>query len=233
VDGATRLKRLVLSPHIVPNIAVLDPELTLTMPKTVTAYSGFDALTHAVEALVTKATNEFARANALYAIRLIFESLPVAYMSGERTAREKMHSAATMASLAASNSFAGLAHGMDQVGPLFGLPHGLVCAVLLPHTIAFNSGAGDGGAALSSYRDAAKAIGLDGNAFLERVKSLQRDLNVPCSFRECGVSEQEYFAAMPVLVEATLSSRAVQLGPRVPTAEEARALFERAYWGKD
>jgi alcohol dehydrogenase class IV len=211
---------------------VLDPELTLTMPKPLTAYSGFDALTHAVEAVVTQATNEFARANALHAIQMIFENLPGAYSSGERSARERMHNAATMASLAASNSFAGLAHGMDQIGPLFGLPHGLVCAVLLPHTIRFNLNS------TPAYAEMAHVTAKDGGSdessavgFLSRVIELQKQLQIPTSFAACGVNDKEYFAAQPALIDAALASRATQLGPRVPTADEARDLFEQAYWG--
>lgn len=238
IDSATRLKRLVMSPHLVPTLAILDPRLTLTMPNTLTAHAAFDALTHAVEALVTGVTNEFARANALHALRLIFEHLPDAYANGARTAREKLHLAATMASLAISNSFAGLAHGMDQVGPLFHLPHGLVCAVLLPYTMTFNLDA-----AREAYAEMGAAIGIAavGTAadsterarrFLRRVVELQARVSLPGSFQQAGVAERDYFAAMDTLVSAALASRSTQLSPRVPTAAEARSIFENAYWGR-
>lgn len=233
IDPQTRMKRLVMSPHIVPTLALLDPTLTLTMPPALTAHSAFDALTHAIEALVTRATNELVRANALHAIRLIFDALPAAYASGERTAREKMHLAATLASLAVSNSMAGLAHGMDQVGPLFGVPHGLVCAILLPYTMAFNLLS-----VCAAYAEMGAAIGVPqcgtcdrGAEFLRRVIGLERAVNLPISFHEIGIHEREYFGAMELLIAATLDSRSTQLGPRLPTADQAYDLFERAYWG--
>lgn len=234
IDGSTHLKRLVMSPHLTPQVAVLDPELALTMPRALTAHSAFDALTHAIEALVTRATNEFARANALYAITLIFEHLPNSYSDAERVAREKIQFAATMASMAVSNSMAGLVHGMDQVGPLFHLPHGLVCAILLPYTIAFHLDS-----ARAEYSAMGRAIGAQrqdagdcAREFLRRVIALARTVNIPSSFQEAGLAENEYFGAMETLVDATLESRSTQLSPRVPSALEARELFERAYWGQ-
>lgn len=233
IDPQTRMKRLVMSPYIVPTLAVLDPTLRLTMPPALTAHSAFDALTHAIEALVTRATNELARANALHAIRLIFDALPAAYVSGEHAAREKMHLAATLASLAVSNSMAGLAHGMDQIGPLFGVPHGLVCAILLPYTMAFNLLG-----ACAAYAEMGAAIGVPqcgtcdrGAEFLRRVIGLEHALNLPTSFHKLGVHERDYFGAMDTLIAATLDSRSTQLGLRVPTADQAYDLFERAYWG--
>lgn len=231
VDGETRLKRLVYSPHITPHVAILDPTLTLTMPQTLTAHSGFDALTHAIEATVTRATNEFSKANALRAAGLIFEHLESA-VRNERAAREKMHYAASLASMAVSNSFAGLTHGMDQVGPLFHLPHGLVCAVLLPHTMRFQMEA-----ACDGYAELGAAIGLNmpgarerAEGFLRRVIELQAAVKLPTSFAECGIAERNYFGVMETLVNATLIARSTQLCPRVPNAQEARELFERAYW---
>lgn len=232
IDGQTCLKRLVYSPHVTPHAAILDPALTMSMPQTLTAHSGFDALTHAIEAMVTHATNEFSRANARHAVELIFGNLRDAYARNDRTAREKMHYAAALASMAVSNSFAGLAHGMDQVGPLFHLPHGLVCGVLLPHTIQFEMQA-----AQDVYAELGSTIGLTGsvperaNGFLQQVVELGRALELPGCFAQCGIAESDYFGAMDVLVNAALESRSTQLCPRVPNTQEMRELFERAYWG--
>lgn len=233
IDGQTRLKRLAYSQHLVPHAAILDPALTLTMPQALTAHSGFDALTHAVEAMTTRATNEFSRANALYAVELIFGNLRGAIEKNDHTAREKMHYAATLASLAVSNSFAGLAHGMDQVGPLFHLPHGLVCATLLPHTMRFQLET-----ALDAYARLGSAVGLRMNdareraeGFLRQVVELQRTVNLPTSLAQCGVGEADFFRAMETLVNATRESRSTQLSARVPDTQETRELFERAYWG--
>lgn len=232
IDGQTRLKQLVYSPHITPNAAILDPALTLTMPQTLTAHSGLDALTHAIEAMVTRATNEFSKANARHAVELIFGNLRGAFENNDRNAREKMHYAAALASMAVSNSFAGLAHGMDQVGPLFHLPHGLVCGVLLPYTIQFEMHA-----AQDVYAESGSVVGLMGSAqeradgFLQQVVDLERAVNLPLSFAQCGIAETDYFGAMDVFVSAALESRSTQCCPRAPNVQEARELFERAYWG--
>lgn len=233
IDPATRLKRLIMTPEIVPTMAVVDPALTATMPPGLTAQSGLDALTHAIEAVVATVTTEFSVALALRAIRLIFRNLPAAQQD-HRPAREAMHLAATLASLAASNSTAGIVHGMDQVGPLLGVPHGLVCAILLPYTLVFNLDS-----ARQAYAEMGAAIGLSQSSPAEQARefgrklvALERKLELPRSFKQAGVDEAAYFNNIETMVEATLISRAAQLSPRQPGAAEAATIFEQAYWGE-
>jgi alcohol dehydrogenase len=233
IDEATQLKRLIKSTQIMPTLAIVDAALASSMPPTVTAHSAMDALTHAVEAMVATVANPFSTAYARRTIKLIFQYLPAAYHQGERKARESLHLAATLAGLALNTSAAGIAHGMDQVGPLFGVPHGLVCAILLPHTLAFNLES-----ALAQYAEMGAAIGVVGvklheapRGFLRRLVQLEHEVGLPRSFGEAGVERQAYVANMGKMVSAALASLATQSSPRVPTSEECEAIFERAYWG--
>jgi alcohol dehydrogenase class IV len=234
IDEATRLKRLIMSPAVVPDLAVVDPALAASMPPALTAQSALDALTHAVEAAVAAVRNEFSTALALRAIRLIVTHLSAACLTGERSAREALHLAATLAGLAATNATAGLVHAMDQVGPLFGLPHGLVCAVLLPYTLVFNLEA-----AAPAYAEMNAACGgpdhggtlAQARGFVRRIFALERAAALPPSFAAAGVDRAAYGRAMAVMVDATLASRSSALSPRPPSAAEAELIFANAYEG--
>jgi alcohol dehydrogenase class IV len=234
IDEATRLKRLIMSPAIVPDLAIVDPALAASMPPHLTAQSALDALTHAVEAAVAVVRNEFSAALALRAIRLIFAHLPAACQGGDRAAREALHLAATLAGLAATNATAGLVHAMDQVGPLFGLPHGLVCAVLLPYTLVFNLEA-----AAEAYAEMGMAAGVPcrgdtlarARGFVQHLVALERAAGLPGSFAAAGVERATYGRAIPALVEATLVSRSAALSPRLPNKAEAEMVFVNAYEG--
>jgi alcohol dehydrogenase class IV len=234
IDEATRLKRLIMSPAVVPDLAIVDPALAATMPPELTAQSALDALTHAVEAAVAAVRNEFSTALALRAIRLIFAHLPAACQARDRAPREALHLAATLAGLAATNATAGLVHAMDQVGPIFGLPHGLVCAVLLPHTLAYSLEA-----AAPAYAEMGAAVGLpdegdpldQARGFVRRVVALERAVGLPASFAAAGVERAAYCRAMADLVAATLVSRSAALSPCPPSAAAAELVFVNAYEG--
>lgn len=234
VDAKTGLKRLIFSPEIIPSVAILDPALPATMPPALAAASAFDALSHAIEASLAVIASEFTVTLALGAIRLIFEHLPAA-CRGDLTAREQVHYAATTAAMAINNSTAGLAHAMDQVGPLFGVPHGVVCAVLMPHTLSFSLPAASGRLAAMAQAAAQEVEGRDPTtlawAFLRGLVALQRQVGLPLSFRDLGIPEAAYAAQVDRLVEAALVSGSTRLAPRIPTAVEARQLFLRAYDG--
>jgi alcohol dehydrogenase class IV len=211
----------------------VDPALAASMPPELTAHSALDALTHAIEAMVATLANDFSTALAMRAIRMIFKHLPAAHRSSECQARDGLHRAATLAGLAATNSTAGLVHGMDQVGPLLGLPHGLVCAVLLPHTLAFNLTA-----AQSAYAEMGAALGLaagseeeHARSFLQAVVRLERAVGLPLSFADAGVAREAYETHIDTLISTTLASASSAHSPRLPAADEARQLFMDAFEG--
>jgi len=233
VDADTGMKRLIFSPEIIPTLAILDPALAVTMPSALAAASAFDALSHAVESSIATIANEFTVSLALGAIRLIFKYLPAAYHDADPQAREQVHYAATIAGMGINNSTAGLAHAMDQVGPLFGVPHGMVCAVLLPYTMAFSLDA-----ALGRFADMGQVLGLPGNnetelarAFLCKFRVLQKEVGLPLAFKEIGVAEDAYQAQLDAMVEAAQVSGSTRLSPRIPSIDETRELFMQAYYG--
>jgi alcohol dehydrogenase class IV len=233
VQSDTGMKRLIFSPELIPTLAILDPALTMTMPPKLVAASAFDALSHAIESSIAVIATEFTVSMALGAIRLIFKHLPASYHHVNPKAREQIHYAATLSGIGINNSTAGLAHAMDQVGPLFNLPHGVVCAILQPYTMAFSF-------KVASYRFAemGQALGLPGKdedqlgrAFLHQLVALQREVDLPLTFQQAGVPETEYLQNLITLVEAALVSGSTRLSPLIPSADEVRELFLQAYYG--
>ncbi|MGQ9789025.1 MAG: iron-containing alcohol dehydrogenase [Candidatus Hadarchaeaceae archaeon] len=234
VESREKTKRLILSREIVPDLAILDPEITSHMPPRVTASSGMDALSHALESYVFTLSNDFSEAAALKAIRLIFENLERAYKNGrDKNAREKMHYAATLAGIAISNSGTGLAHAMDHIGPQFGIPHGVACAILLPHVMEFNLGSET---AKKKYAEIARFLGFNGSRedemaknLIEEIRRLQKELNLPISVKAYGVAEEKFFSVLELMVKNSSESFSARMNPRVPTQAEIREIFLRAF----
>jgi len=228
-------KRLMMSRSLIPSQAILDPDLADSMPAAVAAASGMDALAHALEAATCRIASPLVQWAGLRAAQECFRWLPVSVKEekGEekRQARERMHYAASLAGMAINNASAGLAHALDQVGPRFKLPHGLVCAILLPHTLA---AAGPHPICL----ELSEGLGLKGRTpeakclrLAERVRELVQEVGLPVSFREAGVPASGYEWEIPRLVETALLSGSLQLAPRILTEVEVAALFRRAYNG--
>ena len=229
-------KRLMMSRSLIPSQAILDPDLTDSMPAAVAAASGMDALTHALEAATCRIASPLVQWAGLRAgqecLRWLLPSVTYKEGEGKCQAREQMHYAANLAGMAINNASAGLAHALDQVGPRFKLPHGLVCAILLPHTLA---AAGPHPVCL----ELAKGLGLKGRTpaakclrLAERVRGLVQEVGLPVSFREAGVPADEFEWEIPRLVETALLSGSSQLAPRVLTEVETAALLRRAYSGE-
>jgi alcohol dehydrogenase class IV len=228
------MKRLVFSPEIIPTLAILDPHLPAQMPPDLTAASAFDALSHAIESSIATISNEFTLSLALSAIRLIFKHLPTAYHQPDDYTREQIHYGATLAGMAINNSTAGLAHAMDQVGPLFGIPHGNICAVLMPYTLAFmlNNASGQ-------LAEMAHSVGRRGDnekvlarAFLNELVTLQRNVNLPSAFKTLGVDEEEYLEKLEGMITTAQNSNSTRLSPRKPSDDDVREIFLQAYHGR-
>jgi len=168
-DTKEKKKIEFASQDVVPDIAILDPELPASMPPGLTADTGLDALTHAIEACVAQLKNDLSDVLAIGATQMIFEYLPRAYRNPEdKEAREKMHFAATMAGLAMSNATACIAHAMGHsFGAIFHIPHGRAVGVFHPYTIQYNAKE-----AMEKYAKIAKAIGIEARTDEEAVKKL-------------------------------------------------------------
>jgi len=235
-DEAEEFKMELASREVVADVAILDPRLPSTMPPRLTADTGLDALTHAIEAYTSKWHNDFSDALALWAIRAIFAYLPRAYRDGEDVeAREKLHNAATMAGLAFSNSQIGIAHAMGHaLGALFKVPHGRSVAVFLPYTIEYNARV-----AAARYAEIADALGLGGQtaeekakALVEAIRRLLAEVGEPLKVAELGISRTDYEARLEALVDRAMSSTGTIASPREPGREDYERLFKHAYEGR-
>ena len=235
-DEREQHKMELASREVVADVAILDPSLPASMPPRLTADTGLDALTHALEAYVSKWRNDFSDALALWAIRAVFRYLPRAYRNGQdMEAREKLHNAATMAGMAFSNSQICIAHAMGHaLGALFKVPHGRSVAVFLPYTIEYNARV-----AADRYAEVADALGLGGEdaaektaKLVEAVRELLREVDGPLSVADLGISRADYEAKLEDLVDRAMSSTGTVANPRDVGRQEYARLFIYAYEGK-
>ncbi len=217
-----------------PIAALVDYELTLTMPPRLTADTGIDALTHAIEAYVSRRANPFADGMAAAAMRAIAPNLRRVWAdAGDRAAREAMMLGATQAGVAFSNSSVALVHGMSRpIGAHFHVPHGLSNAMLLPVVTAYSAPA-----ALTRYADCARAMGVaaDGEGdqaavarLIDELARLNADLEVP-SPRAYGIDEARWTALLPTMAEQALASGSPGNNPIVPTPDEIQSLYRQAW----
>lgn len=229
-------KMLCIGLAYLPVAALVDYELTLTMPPRLTADTGIDALTHAIEAYVSRRANAISDHHALEAIRLIAPNLRRVWADGQdREARAAMMLGATHAGIAFSNSSVALVHGMSRpIGAHFHVPHGLSNAMLLPLVTAFSASGN-----LRRYAVCADAMGVavDGEGdqmavsrLVEELSALNRDLSVPDP-KNYGIDREKWARLIPLMVEQAIASGSPANNPRVPSAAEMRGLYEQAWGG--
>ena len=218
------------------DIAIVDPELAVAMPPSLTAATGLDALTHAIEGYASTWRNDFCDGLCLQAAKLVMEWLPKAYADGtDLEAREKMHNAACIAGLGFGNSMAALAHAMGHsLGAAFHLPHGRCVSLFLPYTIEF---AAHGGG--TRYAEIARFLGLPASnetegaaSLVAAIRQLARSIGEPLSLQEAGISSEELAAKMPRLVDYTANDATMACSTRSPSNQEIQRLFEYAWAGK-
>ncbi|MFF9482720.1 iron-containing alcohol dehydrogenase [Streptomyces sp. NPDC014733] len=233
-DSTTHEKMLCPGPAFLPLAAVIDAELTTSMPPRLTADTGLDALTHAVEAYVSRKANPFSDSFALTAITTVGHHLRRAYTDGtDIPAREAMMLAATQAGIAFSNSSVALVHGMSRpIGAHFHIAHGLSNAMLLPAVTAFSAHA-----APTRYADCARALGAatatdTGTAaagkLVDALRCLCRDLEVPTP-RTYGIDQGTWNRLTPLMAEQALASGSPAHNPLVPTTEQIQSLYLQIY----
>jgi len=232
----TRQKQLMLDYKIMPTYAILDADFTESMPKSVAAFTGMDGLTHAIEAAVCTASSPFVVSLALTAALDLLENLPVSVNalpgSEEKAlARELCHYSATLAGIAINNSSAGLAHALDQLGPFFDLPHGLVCGILLPYTIMIS-------VPQPAYVTLGKRLGYGGSdaeicrQLVERMFVFNEQIGIPVSFAEIGIDEEAYMSKLDDFLDGLDDSMAAKLAPIELSVSEAKELLIAAYHGE-
>ena len=235
--------------ELTPDVAIIDPQFVRTMPKSITADTGLDVLTHAIEAYVSVLASDYTNALAMKAIELIFKYLPRSYDDpADEVAREKVHNASTIAGMAFTNAFLGINHSLaHKLGGEFHIPHGRANAVLLPHVIRYNSQIPTKftifpkyGKFVDDYRYAqiSRQLNLGGTtqeeqveALITAVKDLMKHLNMPMSIRECGVDEQTFLAKVPELAQRAFEDQCTQSNPRYPLISELEEIYKKAYYG--
>src|SRR5262249_19547497 len=234
-DTARDVKMMMLDAHLLPTVAVVDYELSLTMPPDLTAHVGLDTLTHGIAAYVSRKANGLTDPIALSCIRLVAAHLETAWREPEnRAAREAMALAACQGGMAFANSSVCLVHGMSRpIGALFHLPHGLSNAVLLPTVTRFSIPAAVGryatiarllGCCSPNTEDASAAESLIGG-----LETLNTQLELPRLGGCRGMDRAKFDAALPKMASDALASGSPQNNPRVPTAEEIIELYRQAW----
>ncbi|CAL9637343.1 bifunctional acetaldehyde-CoA/alcohol dehydrogenase [Streptomyces sp. enrichment culture] len=249
-DPATGKKYPLADYALTPSVAIVDPLLTTALPPALAADSGFDALTHAIEAYVSVYANDFTDGLALHAIRLIFDNLEAAVndREGAAEARERMHNAGTIAGMAFGNAFLGIVHAMSHtLGATFHIAHGRTNAVLLPHVIRYNGTVPTkltGWPKYEDYRaperfqDIARTLGLPAatpregvEALAAAVERLRDAVGIERSFRDLGVDERAFLDALPQQALNAYEDQCAPANPRMPMLDDMQALMRTAYHG--
>lgn len=236
-DYSTGVKYPLADFNITPDIAIVDPELAETMPKTLTAHTGMDALTHAIEAYVSTLNSPFTDPLALKAINMVFEYLIDSY-NGDMNAREQMHYAQCLAGQAFSNALLGIVHSMaHKTGAAFStghIPHGCANAIYLPYVIKYNAKN-----AKKRYADIARSIGITGNddecvdKLCDKIDEYNKSLSIPKTLKEFGILEDEFKQKVDKIAELAVGDACTGSNPREITPAEMKKLFECVYYGKE
>ena len=245
-DPAAKVKYPLVSYSMMPDEAILDAELVKSVPPAVTADTGMDVFTHALEACVSINRSDFSNALAEKAIEICGVFLLRAYLDGsDMHARQKMHSASCLAGLVFNTASLGLNHGMaHQLGATFHIPHGRANAMLLPHIIEFNSDINKHSKsretylpAVKRYATVAQILGLSSYNKIMTVRSLVnwvqfmlKEMDIPLSISQIGtISENEYFGAIDRMADAALADACTATNPRVPSKDDVIRIY-KALW---
>ena len=236
--------------ELTPDVAIIDPDLVMSLPQSITADTGMDVLTHALEAYVSVMASDYTDGLAEKAVELVYKYLREAYEHGDnKIAREKMHNASTIAGMAFTNAFLGVCHSMaHKIGAEFHLPHGRINAILLPYVVRYNATKPtkfvswpkyEYYIADKKYAEMAKKIGLKAdtveegvNSLIEEIKNMNKQLNIPKSFKEAGIDETEFLAKVDLLADRAFEDQCTTANPRVPLVSEIKQMLLDSFYGK-
>lgn len=250
-DDETHIKYPIADYALTPNMAIIDPNFVDSMPAGLCAASGIDALTHAIEAYVSALATNFTNSNSLEATKLIFRYLPRSYKEGKNdpVAREKMHYASTIAGMAFANSFLGICHSMaHKLGSAFNIPHGIANALLINQVIKFN--ATDCPTkqcafpqykfpnAKAKYAQISDELSLGGKSddekvalLIEEITKLKKEVNIPLSIKDAGVTEKAFMENLDTLVEQAFDDQCTGANPAYPLMKEIKQIYIDAFKG--
>jgi len=251
-DEETGIKHPLADYELLPNMAIIDANFHMTSPKSLTAASGIDAVTHALEAYASIMATDMSDGMALQALKVIFEYLPKAYNDGanDRVAREKMANAATMAGMAFANAFLGICHSMaHKLGAYHHLPHGIANALLINEVMRFNAsetptkmGSFSQYAyphALARYAEVATYLGIDGandeekfENLLKAIDELKVKIGIKPTIKDYIPDEQKFLESLDEMVENAFDDQCTGANPRYPLMSEIKQLYLNAYYGK-
>ena len=251
-DEKTGVKYPLADYELLPNMAIVDTDFHMSAPKGLTAASGIDAVTHALEAYVAMLATDYTDGLALRALKVIFEYLPRAYENGQVDieAREKMANAATMAGMAFANAFLGICHSMaHKLGAFHHLPHGVANALMIEEVIRFNSCEApvkmgtfsqyDHPHTLARYAEVADYLGLGGKNDAEKVENLIKAINelkakvgIKETIKDYGIDEKDFLDRLDDMVEQAFDDQCTGANPRYPLMSEIKEMYLNAYYGK-
>lgn len=248
-DKTNNIKYPLADYSLTPNVAIIDPQFTYSLPRSAVADTGLDVLTHAIEAYVSNLASDYTDALAMKAIELVFKYLPSSYQNGDKLSREKMHNASCIAGMAFSNAFLGINHSIaHKLGGEFHIPHGRANAVILQNVIAYNASKPTKFATFPKYEtfvadkkyaEIAKNLGLPCSTTEEGVKSLIKavdDLmtlcNLPKTIKDCGVDETEFKSKLAYLADKALEDQCTTANPKYPLIAELEDVLLKSYYGK-
>ena len=237
--------------ELTPDVAIVDTDLVMSLPKSITADTGMDVLTHALEAYVSNMASDYTDGLAEKAVELVFKNLRDAYNDGSnKYAREKMHNASTIAGMAFTNAFLGVCHSMaHKIGAEFHLPHGRINAILLPYVIKYN-GVDDPTKFVSfpkyeyyvakhKYAEISRRMNFPAftddeglESLVREVDKLRADVGIPKSFKEAGIDEKEWLAKVDILADRAFEDQCTSANPRVPLVSEIKQILLDSYYGK-
>lgn len=251
-DEKTGIKYPLADYELLPNMAIVDADLMMDMPKGLTAASGIDAMTHALEAYVSMMATDYTDGLALKALKIIFEYLPRAYENGatDPEAREKMANASTIAGMAFANAFLGVCHSMaHKLGAFYHLPHGVANALMINEVIRFNAAEApakmgtfpqyDHPHALERYAEIADYLGIKGrsntekvNNLIQTIEELKAKVGIKKTIRDYGIDEKEFLERLDEMAEQAFDDQCTGSNPRFPLISEIKEMYLNAYYGE-
>ena len=249
-DKKNNIKYPLADYELTPDVAIVDPQFVMTVPPHVTADTGMDVLTHAIEAYVSVLANDYTDGLALKAIDLVFKYLPRAFKDGnDEEAREKMHNASAIAGMAFANAFLGINHSLaHKIGPEFHIPHGRANAILMPHVVRYNAIKPRKHALFPKYEHfvaderyahIARMLGLPASSTAEGVESLVKaiielgkSLNINMSIAGQGVAKDQFEEVVGLLAERAFEDQCTTANPKLPLISELKEIYMKAYKGE-
>ncbi len=248
-DKDNNKKYPVADYELTPNVAIVDPDLVMGLPKSQVSITGMDVLTHALEAYVSNMASDYTDGLAEKACELVYKNLRNSYNNGDAFSRERMHNAATIAGMAFTNAFLGIDHSMaHKLGAEFHLPHGMLVSILLPHVIRYNGTdcptkfasfpKYEYYVAKHKYADISRRLNFPAytddeglESLIRETRNLSRDIGIPQSLQEAGVDEQEFLSKVDELADRAFSDQCTTANPRVPLVSEIKQMLINAYYG--